>query len=159
MDDETFWKGTFSELPGQNFFFPDDRCNVNDKFKYKKISKFGKKFMVWQAICTCGMTARAVVVKRTMDNEFYNKQCLQKSILPLYKRHKVPPLFWPDLASCHYSKKVLEWYNANNINFVPKALNPPNCPELRPIERLWANIKRYSRKHFWASSNVSRFAI
>jgi len=25
---------------------------------------------------------------------------------------------------------------------VPKEANPPNCPELRPIERYWALVKR-----------------
>lgn len=42
-------------------------------------------------------------------------------------------LFLPDLASCHYSKATLAWYEANKVDFVPKAKNPPNCPELRPI--------------------------
>ena len=61
--------------------------------------------------------------------------------------HNGPTLFWPDLASCHYSKDVLEWYKANEVNFVPKDFNPPNAPELRPIEKYWAIMKQALRKH------------
>jgi len=54
----------------------------------------------------------------------------------------VSTFFWPDLASCHYSRATTNWYNDNNITFVPRETNPPNCPELRPIERYWALVKR-----------------
>lgn len=129
MDDETYCKADYSELPGQGFYVSNKRANVSDKFKYKKISKFAKKYMIWQAICTCGKTSKAIIVNRTMNSQFYINECLKKAVLPLYRSHNIPPLFWPDLASCHYSKDVLEWYEANKINFVPKNMNPPNCPE------------------------------
>ena len=39
------------------------------------------------------------------------------------------------------------WYKTNGVNFVPKDLNPPNSPELRPIEKYWAIMKHELRKH------------
>ena len=51
-------------------------------------------------------------------------------------------LFWPDLATCHYGKSAKEFYNENGVNIVPKNHNPPNCPELRPVETYWAHIKK-----------------
>ena len=42
-------------------------------------------------------------------------------------------IFWPDLASAHYSTKTLEFLNTSYVNFVPKAINPPNVPQCRPI--------------------------
>jgi len=30
----------------------------------------------------------------------------------------------------------------NDVVIVPREANPPNCPELRPIERYWALVKR-----------------
>ena len=46
-------------------------------------------------------------------------------------------VFWPDLASAHYAKSVLDYLSANNIQIVPKKDNPPNLPECRPIENFW----------------------
>lgn len=159
MDDETYCKSDYLQLPGQRFYIADKRGNVADKFKYKKLSKFAKKYMVWQAICTCGMVSKAVIVKRTMNSELYVNECLQKAVLPMYRKHNIAPLFWPDLASCHYSKNVLDWYAKNNINFVPKAMNPPNCPELRPIERYWAIVKQNLRRRFRPPKSVKTFGI
>ena len=51
-------------------------------------------------------------------------------------------MFWPDLASAHYSKRSLEEMERLNIVVVPKSANPPNVPQLRPIENFWANLKR-----------------
>jgi len=40
----------------------------------------------------------------------------------------------------------VKWYEDNGVNFVPKSLNPPAVPELRPIERYWAIIKNKLQK-------------
>ena len=69
------------------------------------------------------------------------KECLQKRLLLLIKSHNNRPVFWPDLASIYYCKLAMEWYKKNNVKFVPKTENPPNCPELRVIEKYWAIIK------------------
>lgn len=77
-----------------------------------------------------------------MTSELYQKECLQKRILPFIRSHDHPVMFWPDLASCHYSKVVQEWYAEKGVQVVPKNLNPPNCPQFRPIEKYWAIMKR-----------------
>lgn len=41
----------------------------------------------------------------------------------------------------HYAAATLEQMKTFGIDFVGKEVNPPNCPELRPIERYWATIK------------------
>ena len=78
----------------------------------------------------------------TINSEICVKECIQKRLLLFISKHRGSAFFWPDLASCHYSKMALDWYKDNNISFVPKEANPPNCPELRPIERYWALVKR-----------------
>ena len=45
--------------------------------------------------------------------------------------------FWPDLATCHCAGKTLEKLTENGISYVPKDQNPPNCPQIRPIENLF----------------------
>lgn len=78
----------------------------------------------------------------TITLEIYIKECLEKRLKPVLRQHKVSTYFWPDLASCHYSKLPMEGYSANNVLLVPRGVNPPNCPELRPIERYWTLVKR-----------------
>ena len=50
-------------------------------------------------------------------------------------------------TSAHYSNATQEVYKTLNIKFVPKNSNPPNVPQLRPIEHFWALLKErvYSR--------------
>lgn len=106
------------------------------------MSKFAKKFLIWQAICSCGKRSDIFVTNSSINQEVYKKECLQKRLLPLLRQHTVQPLFWPDLATCHYANNVLAWHTEHGVHFVPKHMNPPNCPELRPIEAYWAMVKR-----------------
>lgn len=142
MDDETYVLCDFSQLPGLAFYTARSRGGVKNKFRTKQKSKFPKKFLVWQAICSCGKRSQSFVTSGTINSEIYIKECLQKRLLPFLRSHNVPTFFWPDLASSHYSKATLKWYEDHGVDFVPKEANPPNCPELRPVERYWALIKK-----------------
>lgn len=147
MDDETYVKADFRQLPGQEYFVAKSKFDVPEDVRKKKVSKFAKKFLIWQAICGCGETSAPFITSGTMNGAIYTEECLKKRLLPFIRKHKGSTLFWPDLASCHYSRNVLEWYRANGVNFVPKDMNPPNSPELRPIEKFWAIMKTKLRKH------------
>lgn len=146
MDDETFIKMDTNQLPGQKFYIASKRLNAPEKFKFIKMSKFAKKVMVWQAICSCGMKSSPFITSLTMNTNLYIKECLQKRLLPLIRKHKAPVKFWPDLATCHYSKATINWYQNSKVDFVPVSMNPPNCPEFRPIERYWAIMKSKVKK-------------
>lgn len=143
MDDETYCKLDTTTLAGPQFFNAIVGEEVPCDMRSIKIDKFGKKVLVWQAICTCGKTSLPYFTTGTMNGETYRKECIQKRLVALYRDHRIPPLFWPDLASAHYASATLELMKSYDIKFVKKQDNPPNCPELRPIERYWAIIKRY----------------
>ena len=68
----------------------------------------------------------------------YVKESLQKRFLPLIKSHDNGPVIWPYLTSYHYGKLAMERYKQNDVNIVPKTAHPPNCLELRVIEKYWA---------------------
>lgn len=155
MDDETYVKCDFKQIPGQKFYISKIRGNVPKKYKYVLQDKFAKKFMIWQAICSCGKKSRAFVTSSTMNSELYMKECLQKRLLPFIRSHNSPVTFWPDLASCHYSKSTMEWYKKNNVNVVLKNMNPPNCPELRPIEMFWSIVKGKMMKSGGAANDIA----
>lgn len=55
------------------------------------------------------------------------------------QKHNVPTLFWPDLASWHYSHKTIDWYERYNVSIVNKGMNPPNSPKF-PSEKCWAIV-------------------
>jgi hypothetical protein len=48
----------------------------------------------------------------------------------------------------------LSWYEANHVAVVPKELNPPNCPEFRPIENYWSIVKGIFKKTRAAIADV-----
>jgi transposase len=146
MDDETYVKNDFKQLPGQKFYISTMRGNVPDRYKFVHQEKYAKKLMIWQAICSCGIKSQAFVTSLKMNRQLYIKECLEKRVLPIIRSHNVPVKFWPDLTSCHYAKDTMNWYETNQVDVIPKDMNPPNCPQLRPIEQFWAIVKRKLKK-------------
>ena len=102
--------------------------------------------MVWQEICPCGLKSQSFVTKGTINAQVYQKECLEKRLVPFYEKNKVCASICPDSATAHYAKSTLGLLKANDIQFVAKDENLPNAPELRPIERYWAIVKRNSIK-------------
>jgi len=157
MDDETYCASRPQVLPGHQYYSALDRKWVPSKYKYITLEKFGKKYLVWQAICECGKKSTPFFTQGTINSEIYIKECLQKRLLPFIKAHRGPTIFWPDLAPAHYSGLTKEWYNQNQVQVVPKEWNPPNVPELRPIERFWALAKAKFKKTSCEAKNLQQF--
>lgn len=159
LDDETYVKVDPRQVPGQQFYVANKRLNVADKYKYIKLDKYGKKLMIWQAICSCGGKSRSFVTSSNISSDIYIKECLEKRLLPFIEKHnrsEVETLFWPDLASCHYSKKTKQWYADSKVKFIDRDMNPPNCPEFRPIERYWAIVKKKFKNTSATIKNVKQ---
>ena len=93
QDDETYVKADFKQLPGQEFYTATGRGKVADIFKHIKLSKFAKKYLVWHAICTCGLKSNIYIATETVNQEIYVSECLQKRLLPFLKRHNCSVLF------------------------------------------------------------------
>lgn len=157
MDDETYCHADFNQLTGPEFYTATMKDGVSPKFTQKKTSKYPKRFMIWQAICKCGLRSEEFVVKGTLNAAVYIDECLNRRLLPFIQQHGGSVLFWPDLATSHYAKTTMKWYQDNNVVVVPKDANPPNCPELRPIERYWALMKRALKKTKRTAKNEKAF--
>ena len=86
-----------------------------------------------------------------INQQIYLKECFKKRLLPfIHDKHSNGNyLFWPDLATSHYAKDCLTWMS-ENINFVPKDMNPPNVPQARPIENFWGDLSQ--RVYEWLGS-------
>jgi hypothetical protein len=74
----------------------------------------------------------------------YCDESLDPYLLPFIKKYhrNNQYVFWPDQASAHYAKEVIDWLNSKKIEFVPKYLNPANALKTRP--RFLGYFKRQS---------------
>ncbi|CAF4392687.1 unnamed protein product [Rotaria socialis] len=76
--------------------------------------------------------------KQAVNQEAYFRNCIKARLIPFIQRFhtKEKVLFWPDLATNHYSHKVMDYLDDNEVQMVHKEWNPQNCPESRAIETL-----------------------
>jgi hypothetical protein len=145
LDDESYFTLSNSTLAGNDIFYTDNLEDVPEDARYKKQSKFEKKVLVWIAISPKGMSsAYFLPAGLAINQDVYLEECLKKHLLPFIRKYHVNDnyVFWPDLASSHYARKVTTWLEEQNIDFVPRDINPANLPEVRPIEDFWAYLKR-----------------
>ncbi|XP_039967471.1 uncharacterized protein LOC120779338 [Bactrocera tryoni] len=144
-------------LPGPQFYTKQKDGTVDQSLSTIEIEKFGEKILIWQAICSCGLKTTPFFTKGTISADIYKKECLNRRLIPFYKKHIVSTIFWPDLATVHYAHSTLALLKDNNVNFVKKEENPPNAPEFRPIEKYWAIVKRNLKKDHRVAENVNEF--
>lgn len=154
MDDETYVKINFATLPGPQFYtkyrdevLPESETSII-------MEKFGAKILVWQAICQCSHCSRTFLTNVTINKDIYINECLKKRLLPFISSHNGPVIFWADLATAHYAKATLKF-----LATVPKDANPPNVPELRPIERYCVLVKRELKNDKNPAKNKQSFKI
>jgi hypothetical protein len=159
LDDETYVKADFSTLPGPQWYTKFEGETLPDSETTIAVEKFGRKYLVWQAISSSGARSDIFVTEGTINGKIYRDECLKKRLLPFLRKLGVPTLFWPDLASCHYASDTLDFMNANGINVVPKDMNPPNVPQCRPIERYWAKVKDKLRTTQQSATSIKDFKL
>jgi hypothetical protein len=90
----------------------------------------------------------------------YLNECLRKRLLPFINKHHQNDniLFWPDLASSHYSNQVQQFLQTNNVNYVRRHQNPPNVPQARPIESLWSLLEQKVYEGAWEAKSLDQLA-
>ena len=91
-----------------------------------------------------------------INQEVYLNEWIIKRLVPFIQEHHSDGkyVFWPDLASSHYAKTVINWLEEHKIPIVPKAMNPANMPEASPIEDIWEILKRDVYMDGWAADNL-----
>lgn len=157
IDDESYFTLTNSDQPGNDRFYSDDIKKTPDDVKYYYKAKYEKKILVWICISPKGVSKPLFIPSGLAVNQnVYLEKMIQHNLEPFINEYykKGGYVFWPDLASAHYAKKVVNYLNEKKINFVPKNINPANVPKARPIEDFWANLKREVYKGGWAANNL-----
>ena len=158
MDDESYFTLDGAGMPGNSGYYTDDRDSCPNDVKHKHESKFPTKVMVWQIISERGCGQLYVAKKgETMNTARYIKCCLprvKKFKEKFYKKREQKDVwFWPDLATCHYSNDSLAQMTAEDIQYVMKDINPPNAPQIRPIENYWSILKQRVYSNNWSAEN------
>ncbi|CAF4523611.1 unnamed protein product [Rotaria magnacalcarata] len=89
--------------------------------------------------------------KQAVLQTTYLKECINKGLLPFIEKyhHNGNYLFWPDLASAHYSNLVKERLHEKSVPLVARQDNPPNVPQARSIETVWALLERKVYENNW----------
>ncbi len=125
--------------------------------KYKRKQKFPPKILEWISIIPKGHSKPYFVSsKGEIDKKNYSEECIEKRLLPFIKKyHKNEEImFWPDLAWAHYANMTKDAFSRLEISCVSEEENPPNCPQIRPIEDFWAEHKRQVYEGGWEAKTT-----
>lgn len=157
IDDESYFTLSNSTNNKNSGFYTNDISQTPNDVKYYKKGKYEAKLMVWIAISCKGLTRPYMAPSgMAIDSQTYINKCLRPKLFPFIreKHNSLNYMFWPDLASSHYSKLTVDFMNANNIDFVEKVRNPPATPEVRAIEDFWKILKDNVYDNGWVAKNV-----
>ena len=144
MDDEAYFTFGHCHVPGNDRFYSQNKEKTPPSIRYYEKKKFEPKLLVWLAISEEGHSDPFFVPSRgNINGNVYRQECIMRRLIPFLQQHHADNnyVFWPDLASSHYAKDTIALFNEKNIRFVAKGDNPPNVPQLRPIENLWGILK------------------
>ena len=160
LDDEKYFSLN-GDIACYRKYYTTDRSTALPKVKFKTKIKFEPKLLVWMAVSQKGISS--IYVHRStiaIKQETYLHDCIRKRLLPFINHHHKNDnvLFWPDLASSHYSKQGQEFLQANNIKFVERQQNPPNVPQARPIETIWSLVEQKLYEGTWQAKNLEQLS-
>jgi hypothetical protein len=159
MDDESYFTLTNSTLAGNDRFYAADPELCPDNIRFRLVKKYEDKLLVSICISPRGLSPIYIHSSKQAVNQTSYKNILENTLLPLiskyYKRNN-GFVFWPDLATSHYSKSVLEFLRRKKIKVVPRDVNPANTPEARPIENFWGDLKRLVYANNWQAKDLNQ---
>ncbi|KAJ8984762.1 hypothetical protein NQ317_012125 [Molorchus minor] len=144
LDDEKYFTLANSEMKGNDGFYTNNLEECPDNVKGTRQRGHNR-----------GISRPFVgrVRGEALNSQGYIENCLSKLLQFVQEHHAEDDImFWPDLASCHYSRDTQNWFQ-HRIPFVPKNANPPNLPQARPIEDFWALLSRKVYHRGWEAQN------
>ena len=157
IDDESYFTLSGSGMPGNTGFYTSDVTKTPNSVKHRQQEKFPEKVMIWVAFSRRGISNIWVAPKQTsMKADTYIQECLKKRLFKFIDEHygsRNEIVFWPDLASCHYAKETQEFLKSEGIEYVPRDQNPPNSPQIRPIENFFGILKQRVYANNWSAKN------
>ena len=105
IDDECYFS-----LENQNwcdkYYYEENGSKLTNSSKFVQKSKYTDKIIMWLAISEKGKSTPVFFKANTaINSKIYMNKCLPKLASFINRYHNCDDvLFWPDLASSHYSK-------------------------------------------------------
>ena len=159
LDDESYFTISHSSVNGNGGFYTSNISETPVDVKFARKKKFEGKVLVWIALCPAGLSQPLIRKSGYAINASrYLDEWIRRRLIP-YIRQNYPDdnyVFWPDQASAHYAKVVIDHLRSENVRFVKKNDNPANVPEVRPIEDFWAYLKSLVYAKCWRASNTDQ---
>ena len=160
MDDECYIHADLAYASGVQFYHTSDKSSVSNRLKIKHKEKIPKKVFGLAAVSSYGLRPDFFILKKgSINSEVYLKECVVKRLIPFIKKsyQNAKVLFWPDLATIHYTSAVLDILKQEKVDYINKNMNPQNTPKVRGIERHWAFLKRKYKERGIVSKNATSF--
>jgi hypothetical protein len=117
--------------------------------------------MVWMAVSQKGISNVYIHrSKAAVGTETYLNECIRKRLIPFINQFHPNDsiLFWPDLATAHYAQEVQHCLADHGISYVQRGRNPPNVPQVRPIEKIWSLLGQKVYENNWEAQNLDQLA-
>lgn len=152
MDDESYFTLSHSAIGGNAGFYTKNFEAAPNAVKFTKKAKFEQKVLVWVAIGSKGISQTFIRKSGyAITSQRYLKECIKRRLIPYIRGNYAPDeyVFWPDQASSHYAKIVIDHLREENVTFVEKHLNPACVPEVRSIEDFWSYLKSLVYANGW----------
>lgn len=156
LDDEKYFS---LSSPYTGSYRSSDRVNAPANIKYQPKKKFEPKLLVYLAASSKGISKPFYAPSGiAVNQDVYLRDCLEGILLPFLRQHHSEDqyVFWPDKASSHYSRAVVEFLTEKEINFVPKERNPTNLPQCRPIEDIWGTLTDLVYEGGWRAKTMQQ---
>lgn len=159
MDDESYFK-----LYGHqdNHYYFEGQSGTDGSVKFIRKEKYEPKLMVWMLISARGASPAVIFPsKQSINGAFYREFIIKQVLKPFIDVHYPDAnyWFWADLAPGHKAAETCSLLDELQIDYVEEDLNPPNAPQLRPIERFWAHLKRKVYKNGWEAQNLQQLKV
>lgn len=159
MDDESYFTLAHTSINGNDNFYTSDVNKTPAIVKFQPTEKFQKKLLVWIAFSAKGISQPFFLPSGlAINQQIYLNECIKKRLMPFIEKHHLDGqyLFWPDLASSHYAKTVIAYFDEKKVEYVGRADNPANLPECRPIENFWSILKGLVYRNNWQAENLDK---
>jgi len=104
-----------SAINGNDNFYPSDVSQTPASVKYRPTVKFEKKLLVY--ICMSDKGIITLVFRKSgyaVNKEIYLNEFIKKKVVSYIGKHHScgDNVFWPDLASSHSGKPVVDYMKA-----------------------------------------------
>ena len=144
IDDESYFPFGHNEMPGNDRFYTKDKSEVPPNVRYSQKKKFEPKLQVWLAISEEGHSNPFFVPSRgNVNGNVYKKECIMRRLVPFLRQYHEDGDYVFLARSSVFTLCQGHSFPTSRPKhqFCSKTRQPPNVPQLRPIEKFWGILK------------------